>query len=51
MDAEPVKIERHDVPARLHHTNTGVRSVQTYCEHERGLFASRPFVAHRRIRH
>ncbi|SMB92146.1 DUF402 domain-containing protein [Deinococcus hopiensis] len=51
MDAEPVKIERHDVPARLHHTNTGVRGVQAYREHEHGLFVSRPFIAHPRVRH
>lgn len=49
--AEPVKTERHDVPARQHHTNTGVRPVQTYREHAQGLYVARDFVAHPRIRH
>lgn len=49
--AEPVKIERHDVAARRHHTNTGVRAVQLYREHTHGLFVARDFVAHPRIRH
>lgn len=49
--AEPVKTERHDVLARLHHTNTGVRPVHTYREHPHGLFVARDFVAHPRIRH
>lgn len=49
--AERVKIERHDVPARQHHTNTGVRAVQLYREVPGGLFVSRPFDRHPRIRH
>ncbi|MBB5232879.1 DUF402 domain-containing protein [Deinococcus budaensis] len=49
--AEPVKTERHDVAARQHHTNTGVRPVQLYREHTHGLFVARDFVAHPRIRH
>lgn len=49
--AHPVKVERHDVAERQHHTNTGVRSVQTYRETPHGLYVSRPFVAHPRIRH
>ncbi|MEW6421629.1 MAG: DUF402 domain-containing protein [Deinococcota bacterium] len=49
--AEPVKTEQHDVAARQHHTNTGVRPVQTYREHPYGLFVARDFVAHPRIRH
>lgn len=49
--AEPVKTERHDVAARQHHTNTGVRAVQLYREHPHGLFVARDFVAHPRIRH
>lgn len=49
--AEPVKTERHDVAARQHHTNTGIRPVHTYREHRHGLFAARDFVAHPRIRH
>lgn len=49
--AHPVKVERHDVAARQHHTNTGVRSVHTYQETPHGLFVARDFVAHPRIRH
>ena len=49
--AEPVKIERHDVERRQHHTNTGVRPVHTYREHAHGLLVARDFVAHPRIRH
>ncbi|GMA16613.1 DUF402 domain-containing protein [Deinococcus metallilatus] len=49
--AEPVKTERHDVGARQHHTNTGIRPVHTYREHAHGLFVARDFVAHPRIRH
>lgn len=49
--AEPVKTEWHDVAARQHHTNTGIRPVQTYREHPHGLFVAREFVAHPRIRH
>lgn len=50
-EAEPVKTERHDVQARQHHTNTGIRPVQTYREHPHGLLVARDFVAHPRIRH
>lgn len=46
-----VKVERHDTAARQHHTNTGIRPVDTYREHPHGLFVARPFVAHPRIRH
>ncbi|MBZ9714756.1 DUF402 domain-containing protein [Deinococcus multiflagellatus] len=49
--AHPVKVERHDVPALRHHTNTGVRAVQTYRETAGGLYVSRPFVGHPRVRH
>lgn len=49
--AEPVKIERHDLRTREHHTNTGVRPVGVYREHAHGLFVAREFVAHPRIRH
>lgn len=49
--AEPVKIERHDVPARQHHTNTGVRAVELYRQEPHGLFVSRPFARHPRVRH
>jgi len=49
--AEAVKTERHDVAARQHHTNTGVRPVHTYREHPHGLFVARDFLAHPRIRH
>ncbi|WP_216328640.1 DUF402 domain-containing protein [Deinococcus aestuarii] len=48
--AEPVKTERHDVAGGQHHTNTGVRPVHTYREHQHGLFVARDFVAHPRIR-
>lgn len=47
----PVKTERHD-PARMeHHTNTGVRAVQTYEERPHGLFVARDFAGHPRVRH
>lgn len=49
--AHPVKVERHDVVAKRHHTNTGVRAVQHYQETNHGLFVARDFVAHPRIRH
>jgi predicted RNA-binding protein associated with RNAse of E/G family len=49
--AEPVKIERHDVAACQHHTNTGVRAVQLYREIPGGLFVARAFDRHPRIRH
>ncbi|TSA83021.1 DUF402 domain-containing protein [Deinococcus detaillensis] len=48
--AKPPKIERHDLAAKLHHTNTGLRPVDRYCQHSDGLFVSRRFVAHPRIR-
>jgi len=47
----PVKVERHDTARREHHTNTGVRAVEEYRQHEHGLFVARPFVAHPRIRY
>ncbi|CAM3625939.1 DUF402 domain-containing protein [Deinococcus frigens] len=50
-DAHPIKVERHDVRARCHHTNTGVRAVQTYRETGAGLYVARDFVGHPRIRH
>lgn len=50
-DAHPVKIERHDVCAREHHTNTGCRPVQLYHETPHGLYVARPFVSHPRIRY
>ena len=49
MQAHPVKIERHDTAARIHHTNTGQRPVDLYHTHERGLYVSRRFVDHPRI--
>lgn len=48
--AKPPKLERHDLAARLHHTNTGLRPVDRYQLHDAGLFVSRRFVAHPRIR-
>nr|WP_233218884.1 DUF402 domain-containing protein [Deinococcus arcticus] len=47
----PVKVERHDVPALRHYTNTGVRRVQTYVETPASLYVSRAFVDHPRVRH
>lgn len=47
----PVKVERHDTQAGLHHTNTGIRPVQAYRETPHGLFVTRPFAKHPRIRH
>ncbi|RJF71026.1 DUF402 domain-containing protein [Deinococcus cavernae] len=47
----PVKTERHDTRNRTHHTNTGVRPVHTYRPEPHGLFVSRPFQGHPRIRH
>ncbi|WP_243398384.1 DUF402 domain-containing protein [Deinococcus koreensis] len=47
----PVKVELHDVPAMRHHTNTGIRSVQTYLETDHGLFVAREFIAHPRVRY
>ena len=47
----PVKTERHDTARRTHHTNTGVRPVQLYREESHGLYVSRPFQQHPRIRH
>lgn len=35
----------------IHHTNTGARPVQVYRETPHGLFVSRSFVSHPRIRH
>lgn len=49
--AHPVKVERHDVSARCHYTNTGARAVHTYRETPFGLFVAREFHAHPRIRH
>ncbi|MBZ9750336.1 DUF402 domain-containing protein [Deinococcus sp. HMF7604] len=49
--AHPVKTERHDVPARRHHTNTGVRAVDAYHLTPQGLYVSRPFTSHPRVRH
>ncbi len=49
--AHPVKVERHDTQARIHHTNTGERPVDDYREHQHGLYVSRRFVAHPRIAH
>ncbi|MDL2345746.1 DUF402 domain-containing protein [Deinococcus sp. MIMF12] len=49
--AEPVKIERHDLRTREHHTSTGVRPVSVYREHAHGLYVAREFVNHPRIRH
>ncbi|GGK13923.1 hypothetical protein GCM10008955_04090 [Deinococcus malanensis] len=51
VHAHPVKVERHDVLAMSHHTNTGVRSVHTYRETPHGLFVGRHFTGHPRIRH
>ncbi|MDV6373882.1 DUF402 domain-containing protein [Deinococcus arenicola] len=50
-DAHPIKVERHDVQARCHYTNTGVRAVNTYRETDAGLYVARDFVGHPRIRH
>jgi|GEM_PF-296121 len=47
--AHPVKVERHDTRARIHHTNTGERPVDEYREHQHGLYVSRLFIAHPRI--
>ncbi|CAM4343939.1 DUF402 domain-containing protein [Deinococcus marmoris] len=49
--AHPVKVERHDVQAKCHYTNTGVRAVKTYRETSAGLYVARDFVGHPRIRH
>ncbi|WP_309570836.1 DUF402 domain-containing protein [Deinococcus sp.] len=49
--AHPIKVERHDVPALRHHTNTGIRPVRTYRETGHGLYVERDFYAHPRIRH
>ncbi|GHF28644.1 hypothetical protein HNQ07_000966 [Deinococcus metalli] len=48
--AHPVKVERHDVRALQHVTNTGTRAVRTYTETPHGLYVDREFVAHPRIR-
>lgn len=47
----PVKTERHDTINGTHHTNTGVRPVHVYREEPHGLYVSRPFQGHPRIRH
>lgn len=47
----PLKIERHDTINRTHHTNTGVRPVYLYRPEKHGLYVSRPFQKHPRIRH
>ncbi|WP_407570407.1 DUF402 domain-containing protein [Deinococcus altitudinis] len=47
--AHPVKVERHDTRAGVHHTNTGARPVDLYREHPHGLYVSRRFVAHPRV--
>lgn len=44
-----VKVERHDTLRRQHHTNTGIRAVEVYREHQHGLFVARPFYGHPRI--
>ncbi len=49
VPAHPVKTERHDTSRCEHHTNTGVRAVETYREHERGLYVARPFYNHPRV--
>jgi predicted RNA-binding protein associated with RNAse of E/G family len=49
IQAHPVKVERHDTQAGVHHTNTGARPVDLYREHARGLYVSRRFVAHPRV--
>ncbi|UBV43155.1 DUF402 domain-containing protein [Deinococcus taeanensis] len=49
--AHSLKVERHDVPRRQHHTNTGVRAVHTYRLTPHGLYVARSFDAHPRIRH
>lgn len=51
VHAHPVKVERHDMAAMRHHTNTGVRPVHTYRETPYGLFVGRHFEGHPRIRH
>lgn len=50
-DAHPVKVERHDTANFCHHTNTGLRRVNTYRETAAGLYVARDFVGHPRIRH
>ncbi len=47
--AHPVKTERHDTQAGIHHTNTGQRPVDLYREHRHRLYVSRRFVAHPRV--
>lgn len=47
----PVKTEIHDTNAKIHFTNTGARPVSTYDTTAHGLYVSRPFVSHPRIRH
>lgn len=49
VSAHPVKVERHDTSRREHHTNTGVRVVETYREHGHGLYVARPFYQHPRV--
>ncbi|WP_027480605.1 DUF402 domain-containing protein [Deinococcus pimensis] len=44
-----VKVERHDTARREHHTNTGVRAVEQYREHDHGLYVARPFYGHPRV--
>ncbi|AFZ68288.1 DUF402 domain-containing protein [Deinococcus peraridilitoris] len=44
-----VKVERHDTLRRQHHTNTGIREVDFYREHDHGLYVARPFYGHPRI--
>ncbi len=48
--AKPPKTEQHHLALRQHHTNTGVRPVEVYQLHEAGLYVSRSFVKHPRIR-
>lgn len=48
--AHPVKVERHYTKLKNHHTNTGIRAVKTYQETPHGLFVSREFDKHPRIR-
>lgn len=50
-DAHQVKTEKHDTNAYIHYTNTGARPVSVYRETRHGLYVSRPFQAHPRIRH
>jgi uncharacterized protein len=46
-----VKIERHDLSRRLHHTTHAPRPVDIYQRHRHGLFVARPFTGHPQVRY